>query len=148
MPFPILEDLLDPGSKTTSPVAPALQAEFFIAEPPGKADSRICMYTYICSVGCYLIAKSCPTLATPWTIAPSLFCPWDFPGKNTGVSCCFLLWWVILTQELNPYLLHCSWITYHWATREATYTYGCVCVCIFFISITDYYKILCYVLCT
>ena len=22
--------------------------------------------------------------ATPWTVAPRLLCPWDFPGKNTG----------------------------------------------------------------
>ena len=25
-----------------------------------------------------LVPKSCPTLATPWTVA----CPWDSPGKN------------------------------------------------------------------
>ena len=30
--------------------------------------------------------------ATPWTIAPPrLFCPWAFPGKNTGVGCHALL---------------------------------------------------------
>ena len=30
---------------------------------------------------------------TPWTIAHQggLLCPWDFPGKNTGVGCHFLL---------------------------------------------------------
>ena len=42
---------------------------------------------------CYLDAKSCLTLMTPWTVAhqapPS--CPWDFPGKNTGVGCHFIL---------------------------------------------------------
>ena len=26
-----------------------------------------------------------------------LFCPWDFPGKNTGVSCHFLLQGILLT---------------------------------------------------
>ena len=31
-----------------------------------------------------------------------LLCPWDSPGKNTGVSCHFL------TQGLNPCLLHCQ----------------------------------------
>ena len=25
----------------------------------------------------------------PWTIATRLFCPWDFPGKSTGVGCHF-----------------------------------------------------------
>ena len=24
---------------------------------------------------------------TPWTVAIRLLCPWDFPGKNTGVGC-------------------------------------------------------------
>ena len=30
-------------------------------------------------------------LATPWTAAYRLFCPWDFLGKSTGVGCHFLL---------------------------------------------------------
>ena len=29
--------------------------------------------------------------ASPWTVAPRLLCPWDSPGKNTGVGCHFLL---------------------------------------------------------
>ena len=30
--------------------------------------------------------------ATSWTMEPNrLLCPWDFPGKNTGVDCHFLL---------------------------------------------------------
>ena len=30
--------------------------------------------------------------ATPWTVGTTrLLCPWDFPGKNTGVGCHFLL---------------------------------------------------------
>ena len=28
---------------------------------------------------------------TPWTVALRLLCPWDSPGKNTGVGCHFLL---------------------------------------------------------
>ena len=32
-------------------------------------------------------------------------CPWDSPGKNTGVSCHTLLQWIFLTQELNLHLL-------------------------------------------
>ena len=31
--------------------------------------------------------------------------PWDSPGKNTGVSCHFLLQGIFLTQGLNPGLL-------------------------------------------
>ena len=29
--------------------------------------------------------------ATPWTVAYKALCPWNFPGKNTGVGCHFLL---------------------------------------------------------
>ena len=35
-----------------------------------------------------------------------LFCPWDFPGKSTGVGCHFLLQGIFSTQGLNPGLLH------------------------------------------
>ena len=35
----------------------------------------------------------------------SLLCPWDYPGKNTGVSCHFLLQRIFPTQGSNPCLL-------------------------------------------
>ena len=35
-----------------------------------------------------------------------LLCPWDFPGKNTGVGCHFLLQGSFLTRGLNPHPLH------------------------------------------
>ena len=34
-----------------------------------------------------------------------LFCPWNFPGKNTGVGCPFLLQGIFLTQASSPCLL-------------------------------------------
>ena len=36
----------------------------------------------------------------------SLLCPWDFPGKKTGVGCHFLLQGIFLTQGSNPHVLH------------------------------------------
>ena len=33
-------------------------------------------------------------------------CPWNFPGKNTGVGCCFLLQGIFPTQGWNLLLLH------------------------------------------
>ena len=60
---------------------------------------------------CYwLVTKSCPTLAIPWTVATRLLCPWNSPGKNTEVGCHFLLQGIFLTQESNPSLLHCRQI--------------------------------------
>ena len=48
------------------------------------------------------IHQSCLTLLQP----ARLLCPWDFPGKNTGVGCHFLLQEVFPTQGSNPSLLH------------------------------------------
>ena len=48
-----------------------------------------------------------------------LHCPWDFPGRDTGVSCHFLLQGIFLTQESNSCILHCRWILYCLATRKA-----------------------------
>ena len=42
----------------------------------------------------------------PWTVATGLLCPEDFPGKNTGVGCHFLLQGIFWTQTLKPGLLH------------------------------------------
>ena len=42
-----------------------------------------------------------------------LFHPWDFPGKNTGVGCYFLLQGIFPTQGLNPGLPHCKQTLYH-----------------------------------
>ena len=39
-----------------------------------------------------------------------LFCPWDFPCKNTGVGCHFLCQWIFPTQGSN---LHLLWLL-HW----------------------------------
>ena len=65
------------------------------------------------------VAQSCPTLR-PCGLQPArLFCPWGTPGKNTGVGFHFLLQGIFLTQGLNPCLLHCRRILYHYTTREA-----------------------------
>ena len=53
-------------------------------------------------VVCGLVATSCLTLATPWTLACQASCPWDSPGKNTGVICLFLLSGIFLTQKSSP----------------------------------------------
>ena len=41
-----------------------------------------------------------------------LLCPWDLPGKNTGVGCHSLLQGIFLTQGSNPGLLQCRQILY------------------------------------
>ena len=57
--------------------------------------------------GCCSGTKSCPTLLRPHGLQPTrLLCPWDSPGKNTGVCCHFLFQGIFPTQESNPSLLH------------------------------------------
>ena len=55
---------------------------------------------------CCLVTKLCPGLVTLWTVARQAPLSWDFPGKNTGVGCHFLLQRILLTQGSNPGLLH------------------------------------------
>ena len=46
-------------------------------------------------------------LLRPHALEPArLLSPWDFPGKNTGMSCHFLLQGIFPIQGSNPRLLH------------------------------------------
>ena len=54
-----------------------------------------------------------PNSLRPHGLQPTrLLCPWDFPGKDTGVGCHFLLQGIFPTQGSNPGLLHCRQILY------------------------------------
>ena len=57
-----------------------------------------------------LVAKSCPTLATPWIVACQAPLSMRFSSKNTGLGCHFLLQGIFPTQESNLGLLHCRQI--------------------------------------
>ena len=57
--------------------------------------------------GCCLVAESCPTLLQTHGLQPTrLLGPCDFPVKNTGVGCGFLLQGIFPNQGLDPSLLH------------------------------------------
>ena len=57
---------------------------------------------------CCLVTKLCLALCNPMDCSPPgpSVHGIDFPGKNTGVSCHFLLQGIFQTQGLNPHLLH------------------------------------------
>ena len=42
----------------------------------------------------------------PLYIEPTLFCPWDFPGKNFAVGSHFLIPGILSTPRLKPHLQH------------------------------------------
>ena len=56
------------------------------------------------------MTQSCLILCDPVDCSlpgsPRLPCPWDFPGKNSGVGCHSLLQGIVPTQGSNPGLLH------------------------------------------
>ena len=66
---------------------------------------------------------SCFSHVQPHGLQPArLLCPWDSPGKNTGVGCHALFQGIFRIQGSNPsllQLLHCRRIPYHWTIREA-----------------------------
>ena len=75
---------------------------------PGAQPSSWHVYsvcTYVCA--CSVVSDSSET---PWTVAAKLLCPWNSPGKNTGVGCHFLLQGVFPTQGSIPCLLCWQWI--------------------------------------
>ena len=60
----------------------------------------------------------------PYGLWPTrLSCPWNFPGKNAGVGCHFLLQGIFPTQELNWDLLHC-WRILNQLSYQGSYHNG------------------------
>ena len=60
-----------------------------------------------------LSLQSCPNSLRPYGLQTiRLLCPWDSPGKNTGVGRHAFHQGIFPTQGLNPHLLHCRQILY------------------------------------
>ena len=92
------------------------------------------------------VAQSCPTFCNPYGLWPArLLCPWDSPGKTTGVDCHFLIQGIFLThvwmEPKSPALadgfftaeppgkpiLACNPLQKIWRFCVCV----CVCVCVF-----------------
>ena len=54
-------------------------------------------------------------------VAARLLCPWDFPGKHTGVGYHFLLQGIFWTQRWNSRLPHCRQALYHLSHQGSSY---------------------------
>ena len=81
LPFPSPRNLPKPEMK---PGSPALQADALPSKPPGKPVTSDSVRPH----------RRQPT---------RLLCPWDSPGKNTGVGCHFLLQCMKVKNESNKY---------------------------------------------
>ena len=98
--FPSLGDLLDPGIE---PRFPALQADTLLSEPRGKAihewwslpgpSQNLSHFNLMINLWVKW-SVSCSVMSDSWRphgLQPTrLLCPWDIPGKSTGVGCHFL----------------------------------------------------------
>ena len=61
-----------------------------------------------------------------------LLCPWDFPSKDTGLGCHFLLQGIFPNQGSNPGLLHYRQILYQLkSTCKNESIKECVCIYIY-----------------
>ena len=80
------------------------------------------MYVCVC-IMCKIILFVSNSVQ-PYGLEPArLLCPWDSPGKNTGVGCHFLLHGIFPTQGWKLHLLHllCIYIyiyIYIWLEQE------------------------------
>ena len=77
LPFLPPGDLPDSGTK---PRSPALQADSLLCEQPGKPVVEY-------SISCAQLSVMSDSLGPHGLYPTRLLCPWNFPGKNTGVGC-------------------------------------------------------------
>ena len=69
----------------------------------------VCVYVCVSVCVCVLYVRTLSPvqlLATPRTVARQDPLSMDFPGKNTGAGCHFLLQGIFPVQGLTPCLLH------------------------------------------
>ena len=98
--------------------------------PPGSSVHGI-LQARVLEWGAIAFSDVHPTLPNypfpspaPTGMQPTrLLCPGDFPGKDTGVGCHFLLQGIFPTQGLNLGLLHCRQILYLLSYKGSPYNY-------------------------
>ena len=74
--------------------------------------------TPVCHCCCYCLVLSCVCFAIPWTVAHQAPLSVGFSRQGYWAAIPFSRE-IFLTQGSIPHLLHCKWVLYHWATREA-----------------------------
>ena len=130
--FPFLESFL-------LPFLPSFLLRCLPRLPPVSPQVSVSVYSIVwvsihplCVRAKWL--PSCPTLCDSVDSSPTrLLCPWDSPGKKSGVGCHFLLQGIFLTQESNLHLwrlLHYRQILHPLAyqrTRRHRKISECIC---------------------
>ena len=73
------------------------------SQPEARTSWAVERVTLRCAFVCCSVV---PSSLQPLGWSPTRLCPWNFPGKNTGAGCHFLLQRLFLTQGSNPGLVH------------------------------------------
>ena len=110
MPYPLIPPLLFSSievptrlgiTSTQSPRKKVTRESTCTLPPPSL--SLLSQLPECMSVSCSVLFDS----LRPHRLQPArLLCPWDSPGKNTGMGCHALLQGIFPTQGSNPGLLH------------------------------------------
>ena len=128
--FPSPGDLLNPGVESPSL---ALAGGFLTTSHLGNP---VC----VCVCVCVLLShfSRVQLCVTPQTAALRLLCPWDSPGKNTGVGC------PAPSRGSDPYVLvfyvSCigRWVLYLQSYLRNLYIYMYMCVCVYVYMLYKY----------
>ena len=72
-----------------------------------------------------LVAQFCLTVCDPMDCSPLDSCPWNSPGKNTGMGCHSLLQGIFPIQGLNVGLPCCRQILYYLGLKQQVVVAGC-----------------------
>ena len=100
-------DLPNLGIEPVSLGLPNWEESSFPLAPPGKPIS-LYVKVYVKVLTIWFNSLQC------YGLQPTrLLCPWNFPGKYTGVGSYSLLQGIFPTQGWNPGLLPCRQILYH-----------------------------------
>ena len=78
-------------------------------QPKTSEVTYVCkdLHVYVLLLVLCLVVKLCLMLLQPHGLQPTrLHCPWDFPGKNTGLGCRFLLQGIFPIQGSSLCFLH------------------------------------------
>ena len=73
---------------------------------PFYKEVLVCVCVCVCARMHTHMLSRVQLFETLSTVATRLLCPWDSPGKNTGVGCYFLLQGIFPTQGSNLHFLH------------------------------------------
>ena len=114
--FPLA--LVQTASRASQTECPFLSVFSAPADPLlGLASASFPGYLCVCAKS----LQSCCLTLQPRGLQPTRrLCPWDSPGKNTGVGCHALLQGIFSTQGSNLGLLYSRWILYclsHWGSQ-------------------------------